>query len=145
MASVTAQEGSLKTEEDLVGLADIVVGGKGSGHNASTNDGHFELGDGVIGISKEDELKSTLILPPAFDFSTFLASLLLLLSEEKQVLFNFVPPSLFHNIQFEMFHRSYEGMGLSPRNIHNLSENFRCASLSKYGNDNQQYRGNRDG
>ena len=95
MASITAQEGSLKTEEGLVGLADIVVGGKGSGHNASTNDGHLALGDGVTGISKEDESKSPSIPPPAFVFSTLLASLLLLLSEEKQVLFKFVPPSLF--------------------------------------------------
>ena len=78
-----------------MGLADIVVGGKGSGHNELTNDRHLELGDDVIGISKEDESKSPSLPPPALDFSTLLASLLLLLSEEKKVLFKFVPPSLF--------------------------------------------------
>ena len=63
-ASLTVQEGSLKTEEVLVGLADIVVEGKGSGHSASTNNDHLASGDGIIGISKEDDLKSPSIPPP---------------------------------------------------------------------------------
>jgi len=45
--------------------------------------------NGVVGISKEDGLKYLWTLPLALDFSTLLPSLMLLLSEEKNVLFKF--------------------------------------------------------